>query len=80
MIETFLQHTDRSQEVGVMAHTHCTGQGQGQGWETMGFYIMLCTVHTTQGLGQGQRPVVSFVPILVPVLVLVQSCAVCMSH
>ena len=37
----------------------------------MGFYIMLYTVYTTQGLGQGQRPVVSIVPILVPVLVLV---------
>ena len=34
-----------------MIHTHCTGPGQGPG--TMGFYIMLCTVHTTQGLGQG---------------------------
>ena len=25
------------------------GQGQGMGLEMMGFYIMLCTVHTTQG-------------------------------
>ena len=40
-------------------------------WKTMGFYIMIYTVHTTRGLGQGQRPVVSIVPILVPVLVLV---------
>ena len=32
-----------------MIHTHCTGPGQGPG--TMGFYNMLCTVHTTQGQG-----------------------------
>ena len=39
----------------VMAHTHCTGPGQGpgQGPGTMGFYITLCTVHTTQGQVQG---------------------------
>ena len=38
-----------------MGQTHCTGpgegQGQGTGLGTMGFYIMLCTVHTTQGKG-----------------------------
>ena len=32
---------------------HCRGPGQEQGpelgSETMGFYIMLCTVHTTRG-------------------------------
>ena len=35
-------------------------------WETMGFYVMLCTVHTTQGQGQGQGTIVSIVPVLVP--------------
>ena len=35
----------------IMVHTHCMGQGQGL--EMMGFYIMLCTTHTTQGQGQG---------------------------
>ena len=40
-----------------MAHTHCTrpepglGQGPGLGPGTMDFYIMLNTVHTTQGQG-----------------------------
>ena len=32
-----------------MAHTHRTGPELGPG--TMGFYIMLCTVHTIQGQG-----------------------------
>ena len=36
----------------LMAHSHCAGLGQGQGREMMGFSIMLCTVHTTQGQGQ----------------------------
>ena len=37
-----------------MVHAHCTktGTGTGSGTGTMGFYIMLCTVHTTQGQGQ----------------------------
>ena len=34
---------------GLMARSHCTGTGQG----TMDFYIMLCTVHITQGQGLG---------------------------
>ena len=36
-----------------MARTHCTGPGAGQGTGlgTMGFYIMKCTVHTTQERG-----------------------------
>ena len=29
-------------------------------WETMGFYITLCTVHTTQGQGQGQGTIVLY--------------------
>ena len=29
------------------------GTGQGMVLGTMGLYIMLCTVHTTQGQGQG---------------------------
>ena len=41
----------------VMAQTHCTGpeQGKGQGPRlgTIGFYIMLYTVHTTERQGQG---------------------------
>ena len=28
----------------IMAHSHCTGTGQG----TMGLCILLCTVHTTE--------------------------------
>ena len=47
-----------------MGQTHCTGpgagQGQGTGLGTMGFYIMLCTVHTTQGKGWGLGIIVSF--------------------
>ena len=33
--------------------SHCTGLGPGMGQGTMGFYIMLCTIHTTQGQGWG---------------------------
>ena len=33
----------------LMAHAHCMGPGP----RMMGFYIMLCTVHTTQGQGHG---------------------------
>ena len=33
----------------VMAHPNCRGPGQGPVLGTMGFCIMLCTVHTTQG-------------------------------
>ena len=40
--------------VGLMAHLHYTGPGQGQRLGrrlgTMGFYITLYTVHTTQGI------------------------------
>ena len=36
---------------GFMAHSNCTGTGPGTGLGTMGFYIMLCTVHTTHGQG-----------------------------
>ena len=40
--------------VGLMAHLHYTGPVQGQGLGrrlgTMGFYIALHTVHTTQGI------------------------------
>ena len=63
-----------------MAHTHYTGLAQGRGLlpgtETMSFYIILCTVHSTQGQGPGT--IVFYCPILVPmaVPVLVQ----CMSH
>ena len=32
-----------------MAHPNCRGPGQGPVLGTMGFCIMLCTVHTTQG-------------------------------
>ena len=35
----------------VMADAHCRGPGQGPVLGTMGFCIMLCTVHTTQGQG-----------------------------
>ena len=37
-----------------MAHSHCTGPGPGTAPGMMGLYIMLCTVHTTQGHGWGQ--------------------------
>ena len=40
-----------------MGRSHCTGPGPGQGTGTgqgaMDFYIMLCTVHITQGRGPG---------------------------
>ena len=38
----------------VMVNTHSTGLG------TMDSYIMLCTVHTTQGLGKEPEPTVSY--------------------
>ena len=42
---------------GLMARSHCTGRGQGTGTGTrqgtMDFYIMLCTVHITQGQEPG---------------------------
>ena len=38
-----------------MAHSHCTGPGPETGPGTMGLCILLCSVHTTQGHGQGQR-------------------------
>ena len=53
--------------VRVMAHTHCTGPGQGRDWEMTGSYITLCTVHTTQGQGKVQGPIFSIVSILFPV-------------
>ena len=34
----------------LMAHSHWMGPGPGP--EMMGLYIMLCTVHTTQGQRQ----------------------------
>ena len=46
-----------------MALSHCTEPGQGTGMGTgqnmMNFYIMLCTVHITQGqrLGTGCIPI-----------------------
>ena len=52
---------------------------QGTGTLTgMGFYITLCTVHSTQA-GDGE-PLFSIVLILVSVPVCSQSHAVCMSH
>ena len=67
-----------------MALSHCTGPGTGTGErmgpETMGLYIILCTVHTSlrqeQGTGQGMGtigfhthfPVPGPVPCPVPVL------------
>ena len=48
--------TERSNTTAIwwlMAHSHCTGPGQGQNWETTGFYITLLTVHTSHGQGQG---------------------------
>ena len=33
----------------LMAHTYCTGPGSRPGM--MGFYITICTIHTTQGQG-----------------------------
>ena len=44
----------------LMAHAHCTGQGQRQGLGTMGFCITLCTVPTTQVQGQGQGTIVFY--------------------
>ena len=37
-----------------------TARNRDRDWETMGFYIMLCTVHTTQGQGQGQGAIVFY--------------------
>ena len=59
----------------LMAHTHCMGPGPGQeqgtGPGTMGFYTMLCNVHTTQWWDRDREPLFSIVPIpfSVPVLV-----------
>ena len=41
-----------------MACSQCTGPGQGlgTGLGMMGFYIMLCTAHTTQRQGTGTAP------------------------
>ena len=49
-----------------MAHTHCTGPGQDRDRETMGFNIMLCTVHTTQGQGQVHGTIVVYCAYPVP--------------
>ena len=43
----------RTASVSLMAHSHCTGPGQGIDQETMSFYIALC-VHTTQGQSCGK--------------------------
>ena len=54
----------------ITAQTHCTGagaeagQGHGMGLGTMGLYITLCTVHTTQG--QAHRTIVSYCASPVP--------------
>ena len=48
----------------LMAQTHCTGPGVGQGTgnETRndGFLYMLCNVHTTQWQGQGHGTIVFY--------------------
>ena len=55
---------------GLMSQTHCTGpeagQGQGTGLGMVGFYIMLCIVHTTWGQGKGQGTIVSYCARIVP--------------
>ena len=43
----------RTASVSLMAHSHCTGPGQGIDQETMSFYIALC-VHTIQGQSCGK--------------------------
>ena len=57
----------------VMACSHCTGPGMvlGLGPGMMGLYIMLCTVHTTQGqgTGTGTNGLRTHFPVPVPLLV-----------
>ena len=42
----------------IGTHEHCTERDRDREREMMGFSIMLCTVHTTQGQGQAQRTIV----------------------
>ena len=77
----------------LMAQTHCTGPGVGQGQGmvlgTMGFYITLCTVHRDRDRHRG--PLFPIVPEFTSrslslsrsrslSLSRSRSCAVCMSH
>ena len=53
----------------VSCGSFTTARDRDRDRETMSFYITLCTVHTTQGKGQGREPLISIVPtsVLVPV-------------
>ena len=47
-------------KVELMAHSQCTERDRDRDQETMGLYITLCTVHTTQGHGQEHGTIVSY--------------------
>ena len=46
--------------VSLMACSHCTGQGTGQGRGNDGFLYCTVYLHATQGQGQGQQTIVFY--------------------